>query len=140
MKKIENNPHYQNGLFWGIDMIEHIDKTEYQTVENALESKEQLVKDLKKEFGWDESHKDVAEVMGVIAACKQKIIEDLIANPKLGISIEDVLNIAQEIGIDFTEEEAEKALRKYPEYQINDSGATWNLVMEAVIHSVKGEI
>ena len=140
MKSIENNPHYQNGFFWGIDMIKHIEKTKYETVEKALESKEELVEDLKKEFGWDETHKDIAEALGVIAACKQKIKEELEANPKLSIFVEDVLRVAEDIGVSFTEEEAEKALKKYPEAKEFYPESDWNIVMESVIHEVKGEV
>ena len=46
--KIENNPHYQSGYFWGKNMGRHIKNTEYKTLENAILSKQELIEDLKK--------------------------------------------------------------------------------------------
>ena len=47
--KIENNPHYQSGYFWGKNMGRHIKDTEYKTLETfdpkATQSIITLVKD-----------------------------------------------------------------------------------------------
>lgn len=68
MSKLQDNPHYQNGQFWGRQMAKHIQSTIYKNLETAIAVKKELVEDLKREFGWDENIKDVAENLGIIAS------------------------------------------------------------------------
>lgn len=68
MSKLQDNPHYQNGLFWGRQMAKLINSTIYKDLQTAISVKKELVEDLKKEFGWDENTKDVAENLGIIAS------------------------------------------------------------------------
>lgn len=132
MSKLENNPHYQNGKFWARNMVKHIENTVYVTVENALEKKKELVEDLKKEFGWDETHKDVAENLGMIAALEEEVEKQ----PKKShnLTIEDVDNVAKEIGKKISVERAQDILDRYTSAQEKDPGATWNLVIENLIY------
>jgi len=129
----QNNPHYEHGVFKGTQIVSNIESTIWGDLETALESKEQLVKDLKEQFGWDESHQDVAEALGMIAALKKAIQEEE-SKPKHNLEPEDVTNIAGQIGMKVTEEQIETILSQYLSAQEDDPGATWDLVIENLIH------
>lgn len=75
MSDLKNNPHYQNGQFWGRQMARLIHSTVYKDLETAISVKKELVEDLKKEFGWDEQTKDVAENLGIISALEEALAE-----------------------------------------------------------------
>ena len=133
-----NNPHYQNGVYNGNNVIKNIENTTYGSIEVALKRKKELVEDFKKQFGWDETHKDVAETLGIIAALEteQKRL-DSIVEPGPTLSIEDVYSVANSIGLSIDEDIANKALEMYPDAQENDPSATWDLVIEQIIHELK---
>ena len=102
--KIENNPHYQSGYFWGKNMGRHIKNTEYKTLENAILSKQELIEDLKKNFGWNDTDKDVAETMGIVKALEDAQEKELELKGH-NLTIEDVAQIAEDMGVTITEEQ-----------------------------------
>lgn len=111
---LKNNPHFQHGVYVGNNVIKHIETTTYGTIETALERKKELVKDLKEQFGWDETHKDVAETLGIIHALEQE--QKLIESQKivLDVTTDDVIEKAEEIGIKLSEEMIETVLGRLP--------------------------
>lgn len=132
-----NQVFFDEGYFWGRRLIPHIKNTKYESLENGILSKKQLIEDLKENFKWDESHKDVAEAMGVIKAWEDAISQQ----PKLKFSIpslssEDVINTASEIGKSLNPEQVSEILSKYPEAQKNDPKGSWVLVIENLIHEI----
>lgn len=140
MRNIKNNPYYKNGIFIGIKMIQYIDNTVYKNVETALEAKKELVSDLKEQFGWDENHKEVAENLGIIAALEEELNKISELEIKKNISLEDVFNVAESIGIKLNEEQAQIVLNEYPSYEEQDPTATWDLILEQVIHDTKSNV
>lgn len=137
---IKNNPHYQNGFFWGRRIIRHVENTVYGTLENGVETKKQLIEDLKVNFGWDETQKDVAEAMGMMDAWQQEIDRIAAETPEPLISIEDIKRVAGDIGITLTEEQLQLCVERYPGYVEQDPLATWDLIVEQVIHDINGEV
>ena len=138
---LKNNPHYQNGKLIGSQVVRHIESTTYGDIETALESKQELVKDLKEQFGWDETTKDVAETLGIIEMLKQEVKrkEKEEEESKHNLTDEDVINIANNIGVDITQNQVTNILDRYLEAQESDPGATWNLVIENLIHESNNE-
>lgn len=139
MNNIKNNPYYINGVLLGNKMITHISTTVYGDVETALEAKQELVKDLKEQFGWDDNHKEVAENLGIIAALEIEQSKIKLLNEKI-ITLQDVYNVAESIGIKLNEEQVEKVLELYPEYQAREPEEIWDVVMEQVIHETKSNV
>ena len=140
MAGLLNNPHYKNGVYIGTQVAKHIESTTYGTLEVAITRKEELIKDLKEQFGWDENNPEVAEILGIIESLKEELKrkskgEDL----EHGISIDDVSEVALSIGKTVTEEQAQLILDRYTNAQEDDPGATWNLVIENLIYEVENE-
>jgi len=111
---LKNNPHFQHGIYMGTSVIKHIETTTYGSIEVALERKRELVEDLKEQFGWDETHKDVAETLGIIHALEQeqKLIESQRVIPD--VTEDDVIEKAEELGIKLSEEMIETVLGRLP--------------------------
>lgn len=138
MAGLNNNPHYKNGVYLGAQVAKHIETTTYGTLEVAIERKKELVKDLKKQFGWDENTPDVAETLGIIAALEEeqsKQPEE--KSNEVSLSIEDVCGVADSIGVKLESQEIIEILDDYQNAQEEDPGATWNLVIEQLIHEKK---
>lgn len=135
-KELKENPHYQNGLFWGKDMVKFIDNTVYGDLETAIFRKKELVEDLKKEFGWDESIKDIAENLGIIDALEAALEIQKKEKSEQIISIEDVDRVAKSINKSITLEQAEEIIELFPTAAENDPSATWDLVVENLIHDI----
>lgn len=76
MSELENNPHFMEGKFMGRRMLKHIESTTYGSIEVAIQKKQELVDDFKEHFGWDETHKEVAFNMGLIAGLKTGLEDD----------------------------------------------------------------
>jgi hypothetical protein len=136
---LKNNPHYQNGIYKGIQMIEHIENTVYGTIERALESKEELVDDLKKNFGWDESHKDIAETLGMIAVMKKELSNIENNQPKHQITEISVINIASGIGEKISQTQLQEVIKRYPQLQEDHDDTEQHLLIEHLINEVKNE-
>lgn len=139
MTDLKNNPHFQNGVYKGTQVVKNIENTTYGTIEVALERKRELVEDLKKQFGWGESQKDVAETLGIISALEQEQLIRKANEPDIIIQISDIMRVSEDIGITISSEQAEQALERYPDAQENDPSGTWNLVVEQLIHEVNNE-
>jgi hypothetical protein len=133
---LKNNPHYQNGVFKGSQIIESIEKTTYGTIEKAFEAKVELINKLKTDYGWDDTHKDVAETLGIIAILEVelKAIEKVVERVVKILCEDDIFDIAHSIGLSVTDEQISWILEAYPEAQDLDQNATWNLVIENLIH------
>ena len=136
---LKNNPHYQNGIYIGSNMAKHIKHTTYKTIDVALEKKKELVKDLKEQFGWDETHKDIAEILGSIVSLEEALKIEEANKPEHKLSIDDVCNVADSIGIEVSAQQIIEILDEYDTAQENDPSATWNLVIEHLIHEKNNE-
>lgn len=138
MAGLINNPHYANGIYIGNQVAKHIEATTYETLEVALQRKEELVEDLKQQFGWDENHQEVAETLGIIKALKDAIASQP-QEEEPSLTSEDIMNVATSINKKLSEDQLQIILERYPDAQKNDSGATWNLVVEQLIYEVENE-
>lgn len=136
MAGMRNNPNYISGYHVGKQVVKHIELTTYGTLENALERKIELVKDLKEQFGWDDTHPEVAETLGIISALEEAKVKADAEKPEEVLSLEDITSVAGEIGKLLSEEDTLEILAKYPEAQEQDPSATWNLVVEQLIHEL----
>lgn len=136
---LKNNPHYQNGVFKGSQMIENIENTTYGTIEKALESKKELVDDLKKNFGWSETHKDVAEALGMIAILEKELSIIEANQPTHQLTDMDVINVASDSGMKITQTQLEEVKKRYPEIQENHSDIDWNLLVEHILNELNNE-
>lgn len=136
---LKNNPWYQAGVFKGARVAQFIENTVYGSLEAAIESKEQLVEDLKTRLGYDDNHKDVAETLGIIDALKQEQAKRKAEEPENILTPDDVSNVAFSIGMTVDEEKVQEILRRYPAAQESDPSATWDLVIEQLIHEVNNE-
>ena len=52
------------------------------------------------------------------------------------IVIEDVLQVAQNLDLPITLDQAREVIELYPAEQENDPTATWDLVVEMILHNV----
>ena len=52
------------------------------------------------------------------------------------IVIEDVLQVAQRLDLPITLDQAREVIEMYPAEQENDPTATWDLVVEMILHNV----
>lgn len=112
---LKNNPHYQNGVFKGAQMVQNIENTTYGTLEVALQRKMELVKDLKEQFGWEESHKDVAENLGMIAALEAEVLKrDALPKVKV-LTLEHAKEVSEGMGLDLSETHLEQVVQQYSE-------------------------
>jgi len=137
MAGLSNNPHYKNGVYIGTQIAKHIENTTYGTLEVAISRKEELIKDLKEQFGWDDYTSDVAEALGIIDALKEELNKKESKDDNAhNLSITDVNEVATSIGKTVTEEEAQLILDRYINSQESDPGATWNLVIENLIYEI----
>lgn len=136
---LKNNPHYQNGVFKGSQIIENIENTTYGTIERALESKTELVDDLKKNFGWNETHKDVAEALGMIAILEKELSIIEANQPTHQLTDMDVINTASEAGMKVSQTQLEEIKKRYPQLQEDHSDTAWNLLVEHLLNEVKNE-
>ena len=66
----KDNPHYQNGYFWGDRLAPMIENSMYKTLEEAIRVKEELIKDFEEHFKWDMDNRDYAEAVGFRDAMK----------------------------------------------------------------------
>jgi hypothetical protein len=112
---LKNNPHYQNGVFKGHQIVKNIENTVYGDLDAALESKTRLVKDLKEQFGWGESHKDVAENLGMIAAIETEIAKSNAIKPMDVPTVEYVKEVAEGMGLNLSETHLEQVIERYTE-------------------------
>jgi hypothetical protein len=71
--RLKNDPNYQKGYFMGTQIIPHIAKTSYITLEGAVEKKKKEVDDLRAKFQWTNTHKEIAEKLGLIAAWEDEL-------------------------------------------------------------------
>jgi len=125
------------GLYVGRRLVGNIGSTTYGTLDVAILKKEELVADLKEKFGWDEEHKEVAHNLGLIKAFKDALaLQPVVEEPTHNLTVQDVYDVAGEIGKTVTEEQAEQILDEYLSAQESDPGATWNLVIEHLIHGL----
>jgi hypothetical protein len=136
---LKNNPHYQNGVFKGSQMIDNIENTTYGTIENALESKKELVDDLKKNFGWEESHKDVAEALGMIAILEKELSIIVANQPTHQLTDMDVINTASDIGMEINTEQLKEIHKRYPQLQEDHFDTAWYLLVEHILNELKNE-
>lgn len=136
---LKNNPHYQNGVFKGSQIIENIENTTYGTIENALEAKKDLINKLKIDYGWDETHKDVAETLGIITILEQKIINTAESKPKHQLTEIDVINTASDIGVKLSTEQLEEVIKRYPQLQEDHSDTAWHLLVEHILNELNNE-
>lgn len=58
---------------------------------------------------------------------------------KVNISIEDIEQVSDSISVVLTPSEKQTVLERYPAEQKQDKEATWNLVVEHIIHQVINE-
>lgn len=137
MTELKNNPHYINGLYLGSQIIRHIEHTVYQTIDNAIFRKEELVQDFRENLDYDETNKEVAENLGIIQTLKDEKAR-LLAEKGEGkvIDLHTIDEVATELGISISMEQAEEILEKYPEHQLMDKAGTWRLMLEHMIQEI----
>jgi len=117
---IKNNPFYQEGHFWARRIIPHIANTRYGNLKAGVESKKELVEDLKENFGWDETHKDIAEALGIIAAWEEELAEQEANSEPILITIKEIDQVAGEMNVTILLKDAEKVQKEYTEYMKED--------------------
>lgn len=57
----------------------------------------------------------------------------------LGIEVEDVLQVAEDLNISLTDEQVSKVLHSYAHEEECDPSATWELIVENCIYQVINE-
>lgn len=67
-EKFKDNPHYQNGYFWGERTAKFIENTTYGSLEEGIRVKEELLADFEEHFNWNMENKDYAETKGTLDA------------------------------------------------------------------------
>ena len=74
--KLKDNPHFQNGLYWGTKMVKFIDQSIYENLEHALGAKKVFAEQLKNQLGFKTEHPDLAEQIGTITALQEAISKE----------------------------------------------------------------
>lgn len=133
MTKLENNPHYQNGLFWGRKLSKMVERTTYKTIDNAIFRKKELIEDLKKNFGWNEKNKEISENLGIIKALEDYLIEQKENLIKKGVSSEKINRIANNMGIKIKNSEIEEIQNYFPEFIKNNNLMKEEEIIETII-------
>ena len=139
MADLKNNPHYQNGVFKGSQIIENIENTTYGTIEKALEVKKELVDDLKENFGWNETHKDVAEALGMIAILEKELSIIIANQPTHQLTDIDVINTASQSGMTISQTQLEEVKKRYPQLQEDHFDTEWYLLVEHILNELNNE-
>ena len=128
-KKLKSTPGYIEGVRQGLDIIKFIDHTIYESVSHAVIKKTELLKDLEIELGWDDTKEEVQKVKGIIDT-----LEKALPDVENSLCLDDIDKVAKSINKQITQEEALEILNLYSEAQKNDPNATWELVVENLIH------
>ena len=136
---LRNNPHYQNGFFKGRTIILNIDNTTFGSIAKALEVKRELVDKLTKQYGWDVSHSDVAEVMGIIAALEEEQSTIESNEPIYQLTEIDVMNTASDMCMKISTKYLEEVLSRYPQLQEDHPDTDWYLLVEHLLNELKNE-
>lgn len=137
MKDLKNNPEYQEGIKLGKTIVKFIDNSFYKSLKHALEIKEQLLEDFTQEMGWGDDHKEILKVNGTISVIKKALFEEQgEVDTSSKISLGDVDTVAKSINKSVTMGQAKEIIELYPSAQENDPSATWELVVENLIHEL----
>tara|TARA_R110002167_G_scaffold211629_1_gene416208 strand:- start:136 stop:558 length:423 start_codon:yes stop_codon:yes gene_type:complete len=136
---LRNDPYYQNGLLKGRTIILNIDNTTFGSIAKALQVKRKLVDKLTKQYGWDETHPDVSEVMGIIAALEEEQSTIESNEPIYQLTEIDVMNTASDMGMKISTKYLKEVHKRYPQLQEDHPDTEWNLLVEHLLNELNNE-
>jgi hypothetical protein len=139
IEKIKNNPYYKNGLYWGRKMGNIIERTNYKTLDNAINIKNELVKDLKENFGWEDTYKDVAENLGIIVSLIEMKNEKLKSLSEKEISENKIKIIASNLGYTLNEDEIAEVKKAFYINVKTSEILDLDYILEQTINTLKND-